>query len=43
MTEEEQLELLSENGMLVKRPLIVGENFVLIGFRQKEWEESLLK
>ena len=43
MTEEEQLELLSENGMLVKRPLIVGENFVLIGFREKEWEESLLK
>ena len=42
MTEEEQLKLLATNGMLVKRPLVVGEDFVLIGFREKEWEEKLL-
>ena len=42
MTEEEQLRLLATNGMLVKRPLVVGENFVLTGFREKEWEEKLL-
>lgn len=42
MTEEEQLKLLSTNGMLVKRPLVVGEDFVLTGFREKEWEEKLL-
>ena len=43
MREEEQLELLATNGMLVKRPLIVGEDTVLTGFRVKEWEEKLLK
>lgn len=42
MTEEEQFELLSTNGMLVKRPIIVEDNFVLVGFKQKEWEEQLL-
>lgn len=42
MTEEEQLKLLATNGMLVKRPLVVGEDFVLTGFREKEWEEKLL-
>ena len=42
MTEEEQLRLLATNGMLVKRPLVGGENFVLTGFREKEWEEKLL-
>ena len=41
MSEEEQLQLLSTNGMLVKRPLVVGEDFVLTGFREKEWEEKL--
>ena len=41
MTEEEQLRLLATDGMLVKRPLVVGENFVLTGFREKEWEEKL--
>lgn len=41
MTEEEQLNLLATNGMLVKRPLVVGEDFVLTGFREKEWEEKL--
>lgn len=41
MTEEEQLDLLSTDGMLVKRPLIIGDDFVLIGFKEKEWEERL--
>ncbi len=41
MSEEAQLELLSTDGMLVKRPILVGENFVLVGFRQSEWEEKL--
>ena len=43
MTEEEQLQLLATDGMLVKRPLVVTENGkVLTGFREKEWEASLL-
>ena len=42
MSDEEQLKLLATNGMLVKRPLVVGEDFVLTGFREKEWEEKLL-
>ncbi len=41
MSEEEQLQLLASNGMLVKRPLVVGNDFVLTGFREKEWEEKL--
>ena len=41
MSEEEQLKLLATNGMLVKRPLVVGEDFVLTGFKEKEWEEKL--
>ena len=42
MTEEEQIALLATDGMLVKRPILVGEDFVLVGFRQKEWEEKLV-
>ncbi len=42
MSEDEQLKLLATNGMLVKRPLVVGKDFVLTGFREKEWEENLL-
>ena len=42
MSEEEQLALLAADGMLVKRPLVIGEDFVLTGFRPKEWEERLL-
>ncbi len=42
MSEEEQLSLLATDGMLVKRPLIVAEEFVLTGFREQEWEEKLL-
>ena len=41
MSEEEQLELLAANGMLVKRPLVVGEDFVLTGFREAEWQQRL--
>lgn len=42
MSEEEQLKLLATNGMLVKRPLIVDANKVLMGFKEAEWEEKLL-
>ena len=41
MTEEEQYELLATNGMLVKRPIVVGDDFVLVGFKEKEYEEKL--
>ena len=41
MSEEEQLNLLATDGMLVKRPILVGDGFVLVGFRQAEWEEAL--
>ena len=43
MSEEEQLALLASDGMLVKRPLLVSEDFVLAGFREAEYEERLLK
>ena len=39
MTEEEQYAILSTNGMLVKRPLIITENSILIGFKEAEWEK----
>lgn len=41
MSEDEQLALLASDGMLVKRPLLVGEDFVLTGFRAAEWEVRL--
>ena len=41
MSEEEQLQLLSTNGMLVKRPLVVGDGFVLTGFKENEWREKM--
>ena len=41
MDEEAQLSLLASDGMLVKRPILAGEDFVLVGFRQAEWEEAL--
>jgi len=41
MSEEEQLNLLSTDGMLVKRPLVIGEDFVLVGFKESEWSEEL--
>lgn len=42
MTDEECYELLATDGMLVKRPLVVGEDLVLIGFKEPAWEEALL-
>ena len=42
MTEDEQLRLLATDGMLVKRPLVIGDDFVLTGFREKEWQAALL-
>lgn len=42
MSEEEQLKLLATDGMLVKRPLIIADDFILVGFRQKEWEDKLI-
>ena len=41
MSEEEQLALLATSGMLVKRPMLVGENTVLVGFQEARWEEAL--
>lgn len=41
MSEEEQLRLLSTNGMLVKRPIVVGNDTVLVGFREAQWTEQL--
>ena len=43
MSEEEQLALLASDGMLVKRPLLVSEDFVLAGFREAEYEERFDK
>ncbi|MDL2324915.1 arsenate reductase family protein [Ruminococcaceae bacterium OttesenSCG-928-A16] len=43
MPEEEQYALLATDGMLVKRPILVGENFVLTGFKLAEWEAALLQ
>ena len=42
MSEDEQFALLATDGMLVKRPLLVGENFALTGFKEEEWAEKLL-
>ena len=41
MSEEEQLELLATNGMLIKRPLLIGEDKVLVGFKEDNWKEEL--
>ena len=41
MSEEEQLDLLASDGMLVKRPILVGEDFVLVGFKEPEWQEKV--
>ena len=41
MSEDEQFALLATDGMLVKRPLLVGDGFVLVGFREAEWAEKL--
>lgn len=41
MSDDEMLALLATDGMLVKRPLLIGDNFVLVGFREAEWVERL--
>ena len=41
MSEEEQLDLLASDGMLVKRPLVVGDGFVLTGFKEADWAEKV--
>ena len=41
MTEDEMLSLLSGDGMLVKRPILIGDNFVLVGFKENEWAEKV--
>ena len=41
MTEDEMLALLATDGMLVKRPILVGDGFVLVGFKENEWKEIL--
>lgn len=40
MTEDEQIALLATNGMLVKRPLLIGEHLVLTGFREADWQQA---
>ena len=39
MTEDEMLKLLATDGMLVKRPILVGTDFVLVGFKEADWEK----
>ena len=41
MTEDEMIALLTSDGMLVKRPLLIGDGFVLVGFKESEWEERV--
>ncbi len=41
MSDDEQLKLLATDGMLVKCPLVIGENFVLVGFKESEWSEKI--
>ena len=41
MSEEEQFALLASDGMLVKRPILVGEDYVLVGFKEEQWAEKM--
>ena len=41
MSEGEMLKLLASDGMLVKRPLLIGEDFVLVGFKESEWKDKI--
>lgn len=43
MSEEEQLDLLASDGMLVKRPLLVEDDFILLGFKETDWALKLIK
>lgn len=42
MSQEEAIKILASDGMLVKRPLLVGEDRILLGFKEEEWKEKLL-
>ena len=42
MIEEEMLKLLATDGMLVKRPLLIGDDFVLVGFKEEQWRENII-
>lgn len=42
MNEDEMIKILSTNGMLVKRPLVISDDVILTGFKEKEWEDNLL-
>ena len=42
MSEEEQLKLLATDGMLVKRPIVIGKGFALVGFKESEWSKEVL-
>ena len=42
MTENEMLQLLSTDGMLVKRPILVADNFILVSFKESEWNEKII-
>ncbi|HEY8363827.1 MAG TPA: arsenate reductase family protein [Tissierellaceae bacterium] len=41
MSDEEKIKLLASDGMLVKRPLLIGEDIILVGFKEDEWEKIL--
>ena len=41
LTDQEKIDILASDGMLIKRPLLVGENVVLVGFKEPEWENLL--
>ena len=41
MSEEEQLKLLATNGMLIKRPLVINGDIIMVGFKEAEWSEKL--
>ena len=43
MSEDEMLKLLASDGMLVKRPLVIGDDFILVGFKEAEWSAALSK
>ena len=43
MTEDEQFALLATDEILVKRPMVIGNGFVLVGFKEEEWKQKLLK
>lgn len=43
MSEDEMFALLETDGMLVKRPLVIGDDFVLVGFKEEQWKEKLIK